>query len=114
MKRNRILILKPSLQTAVITETASKDEEGIKAANTIPTTIGSVIPVLYTRNPITVYRSICRRNKRQKRLDLGLRNLIDFIAKPATPATSTNALIELIYSIWPKSREKIIQIVRIN
>ena len=97
-----MLILKLSLRTAVITETASKDEEGIRAANTILTIIGSVTPVLYARNPTAVYRSIRRRNKRQKRLDLGLRTLIDFIAKPATPATSTNALIELIYSMWPK------------
>ena len=99
-----MLILKLSLQTAVITEIASKDEEGIRAANTILTIIGSVTLILYARNQTAVYRSICQRNKRQKRLDLGLRTLIDFIAKPATPATSTNALIELIYSMWPKSK----------
>ena len=108
-----MLILKLSLRTAVIIETASKDKEGIKAANTIPTTIGSVTPVLYTRNPTAVYRSIRRRNKRQKRPDLGLGTLIDLIAKPATPATSTNALAEPIYSMWPRSRVKTIQ-VRIN
>jgi hypothetical protein len=96
-----------SLRTAVITETASKDKEGIRAANTILTTIGSVTPVLYTRNPIAVYGSICRRNKRQKRLDLGLRTLIDSMAKPAIPATSTNALVEPIYSMWPKSKATI-------
>jgi hypothetical protein len=107
-----MLILKLSLQTAVITKPASKDEEGIKATNTIPTIISSVTPILYARNPITVYRSIRRRNKRQKRLDLRLRTLIDFIAKPATPATSTNALIKLIYSMWPKS--KVIIQVKIN
>jgi hypothetical protein len=66
MRRNKMLILKPSLQTAVITETASKDEEGIKAANIILTIISSVIPVLYARNPIAIYKSIYRRNKRQK------------------------------------------------
>ena len=94
-----MLILKLSLRTAVITETASKDKEGIRAANTILTTIGSVTPVLYTRNPIAVYGSICRRNKRQKRLDLGLRTLIDLATRPATPVTSKNALLVLIYNI---------------
>ena len=99
-----MLILKLSLQTAVIIETANKDEEGIRAANIILTIISSVTLVLYTRNPTAVYKSICRRNKRQKRLDLGLGTLIDFIAKPATPATSINALVEPIYSIQPKSK----------
>ena len=94
-----MLILKLSLQTAVITKPASKDEEGIKATNTILTIISSVTLVLYARNPTTVYRSICRKNKRQKRLDLRLRTLIDFIAKPATLTTSTNALAKPIYSI---------------
>ena len=94
-----MLILKLSLQTTIITKTASKDEEGIKAINIILTIIGSVTLILYARNPIAVYKSIRRRNKRQKRLDLRLRTLIDFIAKPATPATSTNALAEPIYSI---------------
>jgi hypothetical protein len=54
-----MLILKPSLRTAVIIETASKDEEGIRAANTILTIISSVTLVLYARNPIAVYGSIC-------------------------------------------------------
>jgi hypothetical protein len=99
-----MLILKLSLQIAIIIETTSKDKEGIKAANIILTIISSVILVLYARNPTAVYKSICRRNKRQKRLDLRLRTLIDLIVKPATPATSTNALIKLIYSIWPKSK----------
>jgi len=109
-----MLILKLSLRTAVITETASKDEEGIRAANTILTIIGSVTPVLYARNPTAVYRSIRRRNKRQKRPVLGLGTLLDFLARLITPATSINALVELIYSMWPKSREKKIRIVRIN
>jgi hypothetical protein len=77
----------------------------IRAASiTILTIIDNETPILYARNPTAVYGSIRRRNKRQKRLDLGLRTLIDFIAKPATPATSTNALAEPIYSMWPKSR----------
>jgi hypothetical protein len=95
-------------------ETARKAacKEDIKAANTIPTTISNAIPVLYTRNPTAVHRSIHRRNKRQKRLDLGPGTLTNFIAKPATPATSTNALVEPIYSMWPKS--KVIIQVRMN
>jgi hypothetical protein len=109
-----LLILKLSLQIVVIIETGREEciKEDIKAANTIPTTISSVIPVLYARNPTAVYGSIRRRNKRQKRLVLGPGTLIDFMAKPATPATSTNALAELIYSMWPKSKVTIQ--VRIN
>ena len=52
-------ILKLSLQTAVITETASKDKEGIRAASTILITTDGVILVLYTRNLTAVYKSIC-------------------------------------------------------
>ena len=37
------------------------------------------IYVLFTRNYTIVYRSICRRNKRQKRLDLNLRTLANSI-----------------------------------
>ena len=107
-----MLILKLSLQIVVIIETASKDEEGIRAINIILTIISSVILVLYARNPIAVYKSICRKNKRQKRLDLRLRILIDFIVKLVTPATSTNALLVLIYSMWPKS--KVIIQVKMN
>jgi hypothetical protein len=96
-----ILILKLSLQIAAIIETACKAacKVNIKAASIILTIIDSVILVLYARNPTAVYRSIYRRSKRQKRLDLRLRTLIDFIAKTATPATSTNALAKPIYSI---------------
>jgi hypothetical protein len=110
-----LLILKLSLQIVVIIETGREEgiKEDIKAANTIPTTISSVTPVLYARNPTAVYKSIRRRNKRQKRPDLRLRTLIDLIVKPATPATSTNALAKPIYSMWPRSRVKTIQ-VRIN
>ena len=110
IRRNKILILKLSLQTAVITETANKDKEGIKATNTIPTTTGNAILVLYARNPTTVYRNIHQRNKRQKRLDLGPRTLIDLIAKPATLAISTNNFLVPIYSIQPKSRVKTVQV----
>jgi hypothetical protein len=92
-----LLILKLSLQIVVIIKTGR--EEDIKAASTILTTIDSITPVLYARNPTAVYRSIRRRNKRQKRLDLRLGTLINFIVKPATPVTSTNALLVPIYSI---------------
>ena len=54
-----MLILKLSLQIVVIIETASKDEEGIRAINIILTIISSVILVLYARNPTTILRNIC-------------------------------------------------------
>ena len=53
-----MLILKLSLQTAVIIETASRDKEGIKAANIILIITNSVIPILYARNPTAVYKNV--------------------------------------------------------
>jgi hypothetical protein len=55
------------------------------------------IYALFARNQIAIYRSIRQRNKRQKRLDLRLKTLVDL--ELATPITSTNALLLLIYSI---------------
>jgi hypothetical protein len=69
------------------------------------------IHALFARNQIAVYGSIRQRNKRQKRLDLRLKTLVDL--EPATPVTSTNALLLPIYSMWPKSKVKTIQ-VRMN
>jgi hypothetical protein len=54
-----MLILKLSLQIAIITKTASKDKEGIKATSTILTIISSITLVLYARNLTTIYKSIC-------------------------------------------------------
>jgi len=48
----------------------------------------------------------------QKRLDLELKTLIDLQIRLANPITSKNALLVLIYSIWPKSRAK--TIVKMN
>jgi hypothetical protein len=69
--------------------------------------------VLYTRNPNAAYRSIYRRNKRLRRLDLGIE--ISIGLDPETPATSINALVVLIYSILPKPKAKrAIKTVRTN
>jgi hypothetical protein len=84
-----MLILKLSLQIDAII--AATKKVNIKATSITLAITDSEILVLYTRNPTAVYRSIHRRSKRQKRLNLR--------PKTATPATSKNALAKLIYSI---------------
>ena len=69
--------------------------------------------VLYIRNPNTTYRSIYRRNKRLRRLNLRVETFTDL--DPEILATSINALGVLIYSILPNLKEKrIVRVVRIN
>jgi hypothetical protein len=69
--------------------------------------------ILYIRNPNTAYRSIYRRNKRLRRLDLGIE--ISISSDPEIPVISINALVVLIYSILPKLKVKrIIKAIRTN
>jgi hypothetical protein len=69
--------------------------------------------VLYIRSPNTAYRSIYQRNKRLRRLDLGIEIFIS--SDPEIPATLINALVVLIYSILLKPKAKrVIRIVRTN
>jgi hypothetical protein len=69
--------------------------------------------ILYIRNPNTAYRSIYQRNKRLRRLDLGIE--ISISSDPEILVTSINALVVLIYSILPKSKAKrVIKAIRTN
>jgi hypothetical protein len=73
------------------------------------------IYALFAKSQIAVPRSIRKRNKKQKRHDLGLRTSVDLLTRPVDPVTSKNALLVLIYSIWPESKVKmIIRAVKIN
>jgi hypothetical protein len=69
--------------------------------------------VLYIRSLNTAYRSIYRRNKRLRRLDLEIE--ISISLDPEIPITLINALVVLIYSILLKLKvKKAIKVVRTN
>jgi hypothetical protein len=69
--------------------------------------------ILYIRSPNTAYRSIYRKNKRLRRLDLGIE--ISISSDPEIPVTLINALVVLIYSILLKLKiKKVIRIIRTN
>ena len=66
------------------------------------TTIIARIPEIhasFARNHIVVPRSIHRRNKTLKRLDLRLKTSVDSPTRPVDPVTSRNVLLVPIYSI---------------
>jgi hypothetical protein len=63
---------------------------------------------LFIRNQIAIPRSIHRRNKTLKRPDLRLETLVNSMVKPVTPVTLISTLLIYTYSIWPKSKEKMI------
>jgi hypothetical protein len=69
--------------------------------------------ILYIRSPNTTYRSIYQRNKRLRRLNLGIE--ISISSDPEIPAILINALVVLIYSILPKPKAKrAIRVIRTN
>jgi hypothetical protein len=69
--------------------------------------------VLYARSPNTTHGSTYRRNKRLRRLDLGVE--ISIGSDPEIPATSINALAVLMHSILPKPKAKrAMRVVRTN
>jgi hypothetical protein len=69
--------------------------------------------VLYIRDPNTAYRSIYRRNKRLRRLNLKVEIFTNL--DPEIPVILINALVVLIYSILPNLKEKrIIRVIRTN
>jgi hypothetical protein len=69
--------------------------------------------VLYIRDPNTAYRSIYRRNKRLRKLNLRVETFTNL--DPEIPVTLINALVVLIYSILPNLKEKkITRVVRTN
>ena len=69
--------------------------------------------ILYIRNPNTAYRSIYRRNKRLRRLDLGIEIFIS--SDSEILITLINTLVILIYSILLKLKiKRIIKVIRIN
>ena len=69
--------------------------------------------VLYVRDPNAAYGSICRRNKRLRRLDLRIETFTNL--DPGIPVTSINALVVLTYSTLPNLKEKrITRVVRTN
>ena len=71
------------------------------------------IYALFAKSQIAVLKSIRKRNRKQKRHDLGLKTSVNLLTRPVDPVTSKNALLALIYSIWPGSKVKII-IVKTN
>jgi hypothetical protein len=69
--------------------------------------------VLYIRSPNTAYRSIYQRNKRLRRLDLGVE--ISISSDPEIPATLINTLVVLTHSTLLKPKVKrVIRVVRTN
>jgi hypothetical protein len=69
--------------------------------------------ILYIRDPNTIYRSIYRRNKRLKRLDLRVKTFTNL--DPEISVTLINTLVVFIYSILLNLKKKrIIKVVRIN
>ena len=66
------------------------------------------IHALFAKSQIAVPGSIRRRNRKQKRHDLGLRTSVDLLTRPVDPVTSKNASLAPIYSIWPESKVKMI------
>jgi hypothetical protein len=97
----------------VNTDSAATSEPVI----TIPSPIIVIIIlrscILYIRDPNTAYRSIYRKNKRLKRLDLRIEISIDLDSE--IPITLINTLVVFIYSILPNLKEKrITRIVKIN
>jgi hypothetical protein len=84
---------------------------------TIPSPVIAIIIlrscILYIRDSNTIYRSIYRRNKRLKRLDLRIEISTDL--DPEIPITLINTLVILIYNILPNLKEKrIIRVIKIN
>jgi hypothetical protein len=67
----------------------------------------------FIKSQIAIPRGIRRRNRKQKRLDLGLKTSVDSLIRPVDPVTLRNDFLVPIYSTWPNSRVKII-IVRTN
>jgi hypothetical protein len=67
----------------------------------------------FIKSQIAVPGSIRRRNRKQKRLDLGLKTSVDSLIRPVDPVTLRNDFLVPIYSTWPNSRVKMI-IVRTN
>ena len=71
------------------------------------------IYALFAKSQIAVLKSIRKRNRKQKRLDLRLKTSVDSPTRPVDPVTLRNDFLVPIYSTWPNSRVKII-IVRTN
>jgi hypothetical protein len=67
----------------------------------------------FVKSQIAIPGSIRRRNRKQKRLDLGLKTLVDSPTRPVDPVTLRNDFLVPIYSTWPNSRVKMM-IVRTN
>ena len=57
------------------------------------------IYALFAKSQIAVPRSIRRRNKKQKRHNLGLRTSVDLLIRPVDPVTLRNDFLVLIYSM---------------
>jgi hypothetical protein len=69
--------------------------------------------VLYIRSPNITYRSIYRRNKRLRKLNLGIEIFIS--SDPEIPITLINALVILMHSILLKLKAKrVIRVIRTN
>jgi hypothetical protein len=97
----------------VNTNPAATSEPVITTSSPVIAIITPRSRILYIRSPNTAYRSIYRKNKRLKRLDLGIE--ISIGSDPETPATLINASVVLTYSILPKPKAKrVIRVVRIN
>jgi hypothetical protein len=107
-----------TLQTTVHSEIINTDSAA--TSKSVITTLSPIIAIitlqsciLYIRDPNTAYRSIYRRNKRLRRLNLRVEIFTNLNSE--IPATLINALVVLIYSILPNLKEKrITRVVRTN
>ena len=57
------------------------------------------IYALFAKSQIAVLRSIRKRNRKQKRHNLGLRTSVDLLIRPVDPVTLRNDFLVLIYSM---------------
>jgi hypothetical protein len=130
MKKNNIKVtaLPISLTDDTIHETTSPIAD-MRAINTAPAVITAIqfVPlsliatvrtlgrVLFARNLTAAPRSICRKNKTLKRLDLGLGTSVVLAITVIAPVTSIDALPLLTYNMWPGSRASLtMRLVRTN
>jgi hypothetical protein len=107
-----------TLQATVRPEIVNTDPAATpEPVTTTPSPVIAIITlrsrVLYARDPNTAHGSICRRNKRLRKLDLRIETFTDL--DPEIPVTSINALVVLTYSTLPNLKEKrITRVVRTN
>ena len=132
MKRNSKLTPKPTSPIDVTIQvtiqlTVDMEVVSIPLTATVTTPMATLIkpttatttrivpsPASYARDPTAVPGSIRRRNRRQRRPDLGLKTSVSLILRSATPVTSISASIVPIYNTWPKLKANKIRVVKMS